>query len=182
MKHILYSVLFCLICLSALGQKANSDSIASLDWMIGKWSVEAIEEDSDNSTYKESGFIECKWELKKTVIKCSRYVSRSESKGRYANLAKAHSSIFYMIYNSDKQQFEQIRISKNGTRTQLYKKEGLWNLRSKSSFIHPSFGYKMSNNISLKRINKDLIVLLEDLKNEDGSFTERYESTRRRIE
>ncbi len=182
MKYLAIASYLLFNLLSSSASSQDTDSIASIGWMVGKWSVEAGEVDSDDSAFKESGFLECTRVLNNRIIRCERYVTRSEMRGRYTNLSKSRSSIYYFIYNKNASQFDLIRIGPNGTRTTSYRKEDQWTLKANSSFDHPTLGFKMFNDISLTRESDDLMIRVESLKNSDGTFTERYEAKMRRIE
>ncbi len=184
MKYLALSfyLLFNLLSSAASGQEYNTDSIASIGWMVGKWSVEAGEVDSDDSAFKESGFLDCSWVLNGRVIRCERFVARTELIGRYTNLSKSRTSIYYFTYNKEGGHFDLTRIGPNGTRTKPYTRKDKWTLKASSSFVHPTFNFEMSNDISVIRESDDLMVRIESLTNSDGTFTERYEAKMRRIE
>ncbi len=184
MKYLAISsyLLFNLLGSSASSQVYNTDSIASIGWMVGKWSVEAGEVGSDDSAFKESGFLDCYRVLNNRIIRCERYVNRTEMSGRYTNLSRSRSSIYYFTYNEKESHFDLIRIGPNGTRTTSYRKKDQWTLKAASSFDHPTLGFKMFNDISLTRESDDLVIRVESLRNSDGTFTERYEAKMRRIE
>lgn len=184
MKYLAISfyLLFILISSTGSSQTYDTDSIASIGWIVGKWYVEASEVDSDDSAYKESGFLECSWVLNGRVIRCDEYVSRSELKGRYVDLAKSNSWIYYFTYNKKGAHFDLTRIGTSGARTRPYAKKDSRTLKASSSFVHPDFGFKMTNDITVRKESEDLMVRIESLSNPDGTFTELYESRMRRIE
>ena len=171
-----------LLSYSILGQVSSTESISSLDWMIGKWNIIATEKVSDGGSFRESGFQECSWVLNNKVIRCDRFVLRLESSGRYAKGPKSRSSITYVMFNKNKQNFELIRIRSNGSSSHIYKKKDDYSLESEWSFIHPELGFELFINSSFSRINNDYIKEVEILKNSEGTFTERYESKIERIE
>lgn len=184
MKYFAISsyLLFNLLSSSASSQEYDTDSIASIEWMVGKWSIEAGEVGSDNSAFRESGFLDCSRVLNNRIIRCERYVTRTEMSGRYTNLSKSGSSIYYFTYNQKGSHYDLIRIGPSGTRTTSYRKKDQWTLKANSSFDHPTLGFKMFNDISLTRESDNLMIRVESLKNSDGTFTERYEAKMRRIE
>ncbi len=184
MKNLAISagIILNLLSASASSQNYDTDSIASIGWMVGKWTVEAGELGSDDSAFKENGFLECSWVLNKRVISCERYVTRTEMTGRYTNLSKSGSSIYYFTYNEKAAKFDLIRIRPSGTRTTSYEKDNQGTLKAASSFDHPTLGFKMFNDISLRKESDDLMIRVESLKNSDATFTERYEAIMRRIE
>lgn len=181
LKSILTSALL-LLFYSASGQSNSTDSLASLDWMIGKWNIQATEEASDGASFKESGFQECSWVLNNRVIRCERFVLRLESSGRYAQGPQSRSSIVYVTFNKNEQHFELIRIRPSGSSSNIYKKKDEFSLESEWSFMHPGLGFELFINSSFSRVNNNYIKEVDLLKNSDGTFTERYESKIERIE
>lgn len=183
MKNLAIALYLIFNLFSSVGssQEYDTDSIASIGWMVGKWNIEASENDSDDSAYKERGFLDCSWVLNGRVIRCDEYVTRTELKGRYADLSKTNSSIYYFTYNKTEAHYELTRIGVSGTRTVAYSKKD-HSLNASWSFVHSTLGFKMFIDISLTMENENSMVRVENLKNSDETFTERYEAKMTRIE
>ncbi len=178
----LFLFLSFLLSYSVYGQNNSNEGISSLSWMIGKWSVSATEEASDNASFKETGFQECSWVLNKRAIRCENYIRRIESSGRYAKSSQTRSYIYYMTYDKKGKHFVQTWIRSSGPNTHDFRTKEDGSLYGEWSFIHPSLGYKMLINSTIFKMDENHFRVLELLKNEEGTFDEKYEGIATRIE
>lgn len=182
MKNVVISFVFLsyLLCFQVWGQQAT-DSISSLEWMIGKWNISAVLEDSEGLTVTESGFRECSWVLGNRVIRCDSYLRNEElvdsTKKQFRFL------ITYISYNKSKNHYKVTWIRTNGNHTSVvFEKKNAWTLYSEYTYKPPSLGFDMLIKDTISKTDSNHFTYLEILENADNSFRERFELKATRLE
>jgi len=175
-KVILLLFFSTLISLPTFGQQSPADSIASLQWIIGKWNVVATLEDSEGGLVEESGFEECSWVLGNRIIRCESYLRKAQA----ADSSKQFRSVIsYIAYDKASNRFKVTWIRSNGNHTNVdFEKKDSETLYSEFIYNPPSLGMDML----IKNTHHNHFIALEILNSQESEFSERFELKAVRIE